>query len=108
MTSHAIAEEPGYAAGTFYLHFKDKQQLFREIAAETVSALRVRLDAAIYLGIASRFLLLAVNHYVVRALAALRWPFTALLGRRVSKRRIARRRAATKLLSFPESSLESR
>lgn len=64
------------------------------------------LDAAIYLGIVSRFLLLAVNHYVVRLLAALRWPFTALLGRRMSRRN-ARRRAATKLLSFPESSLES-
>ena len=64
------------------------------------------LDIAIYVGIASRFLLLAVNHYLVRVLHALRWPFTALIGRRATKRRIARQRAATKLLTLPEGSLE--
>ena len=34
VTSHDIASEAGVAAGTFYLHFPDKQTLFREIAAE--------------------------------------------------------------------------
>lgn len=47
VTSHDIAREAGVATGTFYLHFKDKQQLFREIIAEAVAALRVRLEAAV-------------------------------------------------------------
>jgi AcrR family transcriptional regulator len=45
VTSHAIAHEAGVAAGTFYLHFSDKGALFREIAGQTVAALRARLDA---------------------------------------------------------------
>jgi AcrR family transcriptional regulator len=34
------------AAGTFYLHFPDKQALFREIVYEAVRQLRMRLEAA--------------------------------------------------------------
>lgn len=45
VTSHAIAEEAGYAAGTFYLHFKDKQALFDELAEEAAQDLERRLVA---------------------------------------------------------------
>ena len=43
VTSHAIASHAGYAAGTFYLHFKDKQTLFRELVEEAVSELEARV-----------------------------------------------------------------
>lgn len=43
VTSHDIARTAGVAAGTFYLHFSDKQAMFREIALEAVAALRARL-----------------------------------------------------------------
>lgn len=46
VTTHDIARGAGVAAGTFYLHFRDKRQLFREIAGEAVDALRSRLDRA--------------------------------------------------------------
>ncbi|MCZ6465035.1 MAG: TetR/AcrR family transcriptional regulator [Proteobacteria bacterium] len=46
VTSHEIARGAGVAAGTFYLHFRDKGALFREIVEATVAALRARLDAA--------------------------------------------------------------
>lgn len=46
VTSHAIAEEAGYAAGTFYLHFKDKHALFREIAEDAATELEARVMAA--------------------------------------------------------------
>jgi AcrR family transcriptional regulator len=46
VTSHDIAQRAGLAAGTFYLHFKDKRALFGEIVAQTIRALRERLDAA--------------------------------------------------------------
>ncbi len=45
VTSHAIAAQAGYASGTFYLHFKDKLALFRELAEEAASELEERLDA---------------------------------------------------------------
>lgn len=45
VTSHAIAAEAGYAAGTFYLHFKHKQALFQELVDEAVSGLEARLAA---------------------------------------------------------------
>lgn len=45
VTTHDIAREAGVAAGTFYLHFSDKGALFREIAGQTVAALRARLNA---------------------------------------------------------------
>jgi AcrR family transcriptional regulator len=46
VTSHAIAAEAGYAAGTFYLHFKDKLSLFQELAEEAAADLERRLRAA--------------------------------------------------------------
>ncbi len=46
VTTHDIAHRAGVAAGTFYLHFKDKGALFREIALETVAELRRRIDEA--------------------------------------------------------------
>ena len=45
VTSHAIAEQAGYASGTFYLHFKDKLALFRELAEEAAVELETRLRA---------------------------------------------------------------
>ena len=45
VTSHAIAGEAGYASGTFYLHFKDKHTLFRELAEEAATELEQRLLA---------------------------------------------------------------
>jgi AcrR family transcriptional regulator len=46
VTTHDIAAHAGLAAGTFYLHFKDKRELFRVIAQQTIVLLRERLDAA--------------------------------------------------------------
>jgi len=46
VTTHDIAERAGVAAGTFYLHFRDKRELLRVIAGETISLLRDRLDRA--------------------------------------------------------------
>ncbi len=43
VTSHAIASHAGYASGTFYLHFKDKQSLFRELAEDAARELEARL-----------------------------------------------------------------
>ncbi len=43
VTSHDIARGAGIASGTFYLHFKDKQSLFREIAFDAVERLKARL-----------------------------------------------------------------
>ena len=45
-TSSEIARQAGVAAGTFYLHFKDKQELFREIVFAALAQLRAREDAA--------------------------------------------------------------
>jgi len=45
-TSTRIARAAGVAAGTFYLHFADKQALFREIAFSALAELRRRMDAA--------------------------------------------------------------
>jgi AcrR family transcriptional regulator len=45
VTSHAIASHAGYASGTFYLHFKDKLTLFRELAEEAAGELEMRLHA---------------------------------------------------------------
>ncbi|MGH0035133.1 MAG: TetR/AcrR family transcriptional regulator [Myxococcota bacterium] len=47
VTTHDIARGAGVAAGTFYLHFRDKRQLFREIAGEAVAELRERLERAL-------------------------------------------------------------
>jgi AcrR family transcriptional regulator len=46
VTTHDIARRAGVASGTFYLHFRDKRELFREIALEAVGALRERLEEA--------------------------------------------------------------
>jgi len=46
VTSAQIARRAGVAAGTFYLHFKDKEALFREIVFEALEQLRERLDRA--------------------------------------------------------------
>jgi len=46
VTTHDIAAQAGFAAGTFYLHFRDKAELFRVIAEETIELLRERLDGA--------------------------------------------------------------
>lgn len=46
VTSHDIAGDAGVAAGTFYLHFRGKEALFRVIAEETIELLRERLQAA--------------------------------------------------------------
>jgi len=43
-TSARIARAAGVATGTFYLHFKDKEALFREIVFEALSELRERQD----------------------------------------------------------------
>ncbi len=47
VTTHDIARQAGVAAGTFYLYFKDKQHIFREIVYSAVERLRERLDSAI-------------------------------------------------------------
>ena len=44
VTSHDIARSAGVAAGTFYLHFSDKEALFREIAYEAIAALQQELQ----------------------------------------------------------------
>jgi AcrR family transcriptional regulator len=45
-TSAQISQRAGVATGTFYLHFKDKQSLFREIAFDALARLRARQDRA--------------------------------------------------------------
>jgi AcrR family transcriptional regulator len=45
VTSHSIAAEAGFASGTFYLHFKDKLELFRELAEEAAAQLDARLQS---------------------------------------------------------------
>jgi AcrR family transcriptional regulator len=47
VTSHAIARAAGVAAGTFYLHFRDKEELFRELVFEAVAELETRLETAV-------------------------------------------------------------
>ena len=46
VTTHDIAAGAGVAAGTFYLHFKGKEALFRVIAEDTIELLRERLLGA--------------------------------------------------------------
>lgn len=46
VTSHDIARGAGVASGTFYLHFVDKQELFRELVYELLAALQSRLERA--------------------------------------------------------------
>jgi AcrR family transcriptional regulator len=49
-TSTRIARAAGVAAGTFYLHFADKEALFREIAFGALADLRAQMDAAYLAG----------------------------------------------------------
>jgi len=46
VTTHDVAHHAGVATGTFYLHFKDKGELFRKIASEALGDLQQRLEAA--------------------------------------------------------------
>jgi len=46
VTTHDIAHGAGVAAGTFYLHFGDKEAMFREIAYDGIDRLRDRLEEA--------------------------------------------------------------
>jgi AcrR family transcriptional regulator len=46
VTSHEIARGAGVAAGTFYLYFKDKESVFREIVYDAIERLRERLKSA--------------------------------------------------------------
>ncbi len=46
VTSAQIARRAGVASGTFYLHFRDKQELFREIVRAAFDALRARQESA--------------------------------------------------------------
>jgi AcrR family transcriptional regulator len=47
VTSARIAAEAGVATGTFYLHFKDKESLFREIVFAALADLRERVRRAL-------------------------------------------------------------
>jgi AcrR family transcriptional regulator len=46
-TSARIAQAAGVATGTFYLHFRDKQELFAAIVESALAELRARLRRAI-------------------------------------------------------------
>src|SRR4029450_7619084 len=46
-TSTRIARAAGVATGTFYLHFPDKQGLFREIVLAALAELRARVRSAL-------------------------------------------------------------
>ncbi len=47
VTTHDVARHAGFAAGTFYLHFKDKRALFGELAHDAGAALLDRLRTAV-------------------------------------------------------------
>ncbi len=47
VTSHQIAEAAGVASGTFYLHFHDKNELFRELVFEALAELERRLEVSV-------------------------------------------------------------
>ncbi|HXZ84055.1 MAG TPA: helix-turn-helix domain-containing protein, partial [Myxococcota bacterium] len=47
VTSHEIASAAGVAAGTFYLHFKDKEELFRELVFDAIGELLQRFETAV-------------------------------------------------------------
>jgi len=48
VTSHDIAGAAGVAAGTFYLHFKDKEELFRELVFDAIGELLQRFETAVH------------------------------------------------------------
>jgi AcrR family transcriptional regulator len=45
VTTHDIAARAGVAAGTFYLHFQDKREVFRELASTSLEVLKRRIEA---------------------------------------------------------------
>ena len=45
VTSHDIASQAGVATGTFYNHFKDKHELFKEVARQSISELMQIIDS---------------------------------------------------------------
>ncbi len=45
-TTVQIARRAGVAAGTYYLHFRDKRELFREIVFDALGRLRARMERA--------------------------------------------------------------
>lgn len=47
VTSHEIAESAGVAAGTFYLHFRDKHELFRELVFDAIGELERRIEISV-------------------------------------------------------------
>ena len=47
VTTHDIAARAGVAAGTFYLYFRDKREIFREIALSTLSGLKARIEVSV-------------------------------------------------------------
>lgn len=47
VTSHDIARAAGVAAGTFYLHFRDKTDLYRHIVFRTIEDLVGRVQRAV-------------------------------------------------------------
>jgi AcrR family transcriptional regulator len=48
VTSHDIAAAAGVAAGTFYLHFRDKHELFRELVFEALAELERRIEVSVH------------------------------------------------------------
>ncbi len=48
VTSHDIAAGAGVAAGTFYLHFRDKHELFRELVFEALAELERRIEVSVH------------------------------------------------------------
>lgn len=47
VTSHEIARAAGVAAGTFYLHFRDKTDVYRHIVFHALEQLQARVQQAI-------------------------------------------------------------
>jgi AcrR family transcriptional regulator len=48
VTSHDIASAAGVAAGTFYLHFRDKHELFRELVFGAIGELERRIEVSVH------------------------------------------------------------
>ncbi|HTO72027.1 MAG TPA: TetR/AcrR family transcriptional regulator [Myxococcota bacterium] len=48
VTTHDVAAQAGVAAGTFYLHFADKEELFRELVFEAVGELEQRFETHVH------------------------------------------------------------
>src|SRR4051812_45473895 len=47
VTSHEIARAAGVAAGTFYLHFRDKTDVYRHIVFHAIEELVLRVQQAV-------------------------------------------------------------